>query len=131
MVDFQCQQLRNRPTCSQDSSTLGDICWWCCMVSLLIGLVLAYAWFNNQVIDVSYQIEKLKNENVTLRESNADLRAQQAILMSPERISHQANVLGLVSPDRKEVRILQAGYVVMPSDAVVAAAGPARKPLHE
>jgi hypothetical protein len=131
MVDFQCQQLRNRPTGSQDASTLGDICWWCCMVSLVIGLILAYAWFNNQVIDVSYQIEKLKNENVKLRESTAELRAEQAVLMSPERISHQAVAMGLVSPDRKEVRILQAGYVEMPSDAMVAISDPARKPLHE
>jgi len=131
MVDYQCQLLRNRPTCSEQRSPLTEITWWCCLSCLLLGLVLSYAWFHNQIINVNYQIEKIQNDNARLRESNAALRAEQAGLMAPERIDQQARKLGLVSPDEGKVKILHARYIQVPNEGVVAEAVYARKPLHE
>ncbi|HXK59413.1 MAG TPA: septum formation initiator family protein [Acidobacteriota bacterium] len=131
MVDFQCQQLRNRPICNERRSPLTEITWWCCLTCLLLGLVLAYAWFHNQIMDVNYQIEKLQNENARLREANVELRAEQARLMTPERIDQQARRLGLVTPDQGQVMILHARYIEVPNKAMVAEAAYVRKPLDE
>jgi len=110
---------------------MSEITWWCCFGCLLLGLVLAYAWFHNQIIDVNYQVEKLQSENARLRETNTELRAEQAALMAPERIDQLARKLGLVTPDEGQVRILHAQYLQVPSEAVVAEAVYPRKPLHE
>lgn len=131
MVDYQYQQLRNRPTCSEHKSPLTEIAWWCCLGCLLLALILSYAWFHNQALDVNRQIQKLQSDNSRLRESNAALRAEQATLMAPERIDQEARKLGLVTPDDGQVKVLHANFIQEPSDAVVAEAVYARKPLHE
>ena len=131
MVDFQCQRLRNRPSCGGDRSLLAEICWWVCMASLLLGLVLTYAWFNNQVVSMNVQVEQLKAQNDNLRASIVDLRARQAAILSPENIASRAHTLGLVPADEKEVQQLEARYIEVPSDAVVADAAVARRTIHE
>jgi cell division protein FtsB len=130
MVDFQCQRLNNRPTCGGDHSLLAEISWWVCMAILLLGLVLTYAWFNNQIVDMNMKVEQLKAKNDRLRASIVELRARQAALLSPESVAARAQGLGLVTADQENVHLLQAHYTEVPSDAVVAAVPP-RETLHE
>src|SRR4030042_4785878 len=123
MVDFQCQRLKNRPSCGEDRSLLADICGWRSMACLLLGLVLTYAWFGNQVVSINVEVEQLKARNEVLRASIVELRAKQATLLSPDHVAAHAASLGLVPADQAEVQQLQARYIELPSDAVVAGGG--------
>jgi hypothetical protein len=110
---------------------VAEICWWVCIFSLLLGLVLTYAWFNNQVVSMNVEVELLKAKNDKLRASIVELRARQAAILSPENVEARATALGLVPADQEEVQQLQARYTEVPSDAVVADAAVARRTIHE
>ena len=52
MVDFFQQQLTNRPLKADDRATYSEIFRWIGISSLLVSLVLCYAWSHNEIITI-------------------------------------------------------------------------------
>ena len=73
-------------------------------LSLLLVLVMFYAWQHFRAIEYGYRIETLRSQREVLMESNRQLRLEEASLRDPERIDQLAQRMGLQSP--------QAGQVV-------------------
>ena len=110
MIDLQHQELSNYPVGSDDRATFSEIARWISVVALLVCLILAYAWSRNEILNMHYQMERLRKENNELREINATLRAEHSSLINPESVYREASKLGLVSSNRAEVRIPQFRY---------------------
>ncbi|MGH9341434.1 MAG: FtsB family cell division protein [Acidobacteriota bacterium] len=108
MVDFNRQQLKNRPVSAGDQTTYSEMARWIFFGGLFIGLILVYAWLHMEMLDISYQMEQIKRENAQLRELNSALRAEYSSLLNPQKIDEEARRLGLIHSNREEVMILQA-----------------------
>ena len=129
MIDLQHQELSNYPVGSDDRATFSEIARWISVVALL---VLAYAWSRNEILNIHYQMERLRKESNELGEINATLRAEHSSLINPESVYREASKLGLVSSNRTEVRILNSDLAtVKPSGQVVAQSTVEKKILHE
>ena len=113
MIDLQHQELSNYPVGSDDRATFSEIVRWISVVALLVWLILGYAWSRNEILNVHYQMERLKKGSNELGEINATLRAEHSSLINPESVYREASKLGLVSSNRTEVRILNADVVTV------------------
>ena len=132
MIDLQHQELSNYPVGSDDRATFSEIARWISVVALLVCLILAYAWSRNEILNVHYQMERLRKESNELREINATLRAEHSSLIDPESVYREASKLGLVGSNRAEVRILNSDIRTLKSTAqVVAQSALQKKILHE
>ena len=132
MIDLQHQELSNYPVGSDDRATFSEIARWISVVALLVCLILAYAWSRNEILNVHYQMERLRKESNELREINATLRAEHSSLTNPESVYLEASKLGLVGSNRAEVRILNSDIVILkPTAQVVAQSALQKKILHE
>jgi len=132
MIDFQYQELSNYPVGSDDRATFSEIARWISVVALLVGLILAYAWSRNEILNIHYQMEHLRKESNELGEINATLRAEHSSLINPESVYREASKLGLVSSNRAEVTILNSDIVTLkPTGQVVAQSTLRNKILHE
>jgi hypothetical protein len=132
MIDLQHQELSNYPVGSDDRATFSEIARWISVVALLVCLILAYAWSRNEILNVHYQMERLRKESNELREINATLRAEHSSLINPESVYREASKLGLVGSNRAEVRILNSDIVTLkPTAQVVAQSALQKKILHE
>jgi cell division protein FtsL len=132
MIDLQHQELSNYPVGSDDRATFSEIARWISVVALLVCLILAYAWSRNEILNVHYQMERLRKESNELREINATLRAEHSSLTNPESVYREASKLGLVGSNRAEVRILNSDIATLkPTAQVVAQSALQKKILHE
>jgi len=132
MIDLQHQELSNYPVGSDDRATFSEIARWISVVALLVCLILAYAWSRNEILNVHYQMERLRKESNELREINATLRAEHSSLTNPESVYLEASKLGLVGSNRAEVRILNSDIATLkPTAQVVAQSALQKKILHE
>jgi cell division protein FtsL len=132
MIDLQHQELSNYPVGSDDRATFSEIARWISVVALLVCLILAYAWSRNQILNIHYQMERLRKESNELREINATLRAEHSSLINPENVYREASKLGLVNSNRAEVRILNSDVATLkPTARVVAQSALEKKILHE
>ncbi len=132
MIDLQHQELSNYPVGSDDRATFSEIARWISVVALLVCLILAYAWSRNQILNIHYQMERLRKESNELREINATLRAEHSSLINPENVYREASKLGLVNSNRAEVRILNSDVATLkPNARVVAQSALEKKILHE
>jgi len=132
MIDLQHQELSNYPVGSDDRATFSEIARWISVVALLVCLILAYAWSRNEILNIHYQMERLRKESNELREINATLRAEHSSLINPENVYREASKLGLVSSNRAEVRILNSDSATLkPTARVVAQSALEKKILHE
>ncbi len=132
MIDLQHQELSNYPVGSDYRATFSEIARWICVVALLVCLILAYAWSRNEILNVHYQMERLRKESNELREINATLRAEHSSLINPESVYREASKLGLVGSNRAEVRILNSDIATLkPTAQVVAQSALQKKILHE
>jgi len=132
MIDLQHQELSNYPVGSDDRATFSEIARWISVVALLVCLILAYAWSRNEILNVHYQMERLRKESNELREINATLRAEYSSLTNPESVYREASKLGLVGSNRAEVRILNSDIATLkPTAQVVAQSALQKKILHE
>lgn len=120
MVDFHRQRLNNRPQGESEQATYWEIARWVCVGAIFVFLILTYAWLQTEILNINYRMEQIKKENHELRELNAALRVEQSALTQPETIDRQARALGLVSPNRQEVRILQSQLPPAPDRNLVA-----------
>ena len=108
MVDFFQQQLTNRPLHADDRATYSEMARWICISALLVGLVLSSAWSHNEILNIQYQAEHLRQENSELRELNTALRAEHYSLINPDTIDQRARALGLINSNRMEVKVLDS-----------------------
>ncbi len=132
MIDLQHQELSNYPVGSDDRATFSEIARWISVVALLVCLILAYAWSRNEILNVHYQMERLRKESNELREINATLRAEHSSLINPESVYREASKLGLVGSNSTEVRILNSDIAILkPTAQVVAQSALQKKILHE
>ena len=132
MIDLQHQELSNYPVGSDDRATFSEIARWISVVALLVCLILAYAWSRNEILNVHYQMERLRKESNEWREINATLRAEHSSLTNPESVYLEASKLGLVGSNRAEVRILNSDIATLkPTAQVVAQSALQMKILHE
>lgn len=76
------------------------------MGAIFVALIVAYAWLHTETLNINYQIEQLKKENMQLKETNAALRAEYSALIDPEKIDRQARQLGLTNSNHDSVRVL-------------------------
>lgn len=80
---------------------------------LVFLFMLLFAWQHFQCVRYGYQIEQLKSSSAALRESNHQLRLEQAALADPQRIDTLARTeLGLAAPAPRQVIQTGAGELV-------------------
>ena len=132
MVDFFNQQFTNRPLGTSDRATYSEIIRWIAVGALFVSLILAYAWSHNEILTINYRMEQLRKENGELRENNTALRAEYSSLVNPENIDSQARQLGLVTPNKAAVKIIDSDIPISrPNQALLAQTTLQKKSLHE
>jgi len=132
MVDCHSQKLSNRPVGADDRATLSEIARWVTVGALFVCLIVVYAWSQNEILGIHYQMEQLKKESGELREINAALRAEYSSLINPESVEYRASELGLVASNQVEVRILDSRRrEVQTAERMVAQSNFQRKNLYE
>ena len=75
-------------------------------------LLLAYASLHERILEINYKIEEIRHENRDLAETNDALNAEYSHLVNPQEVESAAKQLGLVSPNQKEVTILEGEPLV-------------------
>jgi len=132
MVDFFNQQFTNRPLGTSDRATYSEIIRWIAVGALFVSLILAYAWSHNEILNINYRMGQLRRENSELRENNTALRAEYSSLVNPENIDSQARQLGLVTPNKAAVKIIDSDIPISrPNQALLAQTTLQKKSLHE
>ena len=132
MVNFFNQQFTNRPLGTSDRATYSEIIRWIAVGALFVSLILAYAWSHNEILNINYRMEQLRRENSELRENNTALRAEYSSLVNPENIDSQARQLGLVTPNKAAVKIIDSDIPISrPIQALLAQTTLQKKSLHE
>lgn len=75
---------------------------------LVMASLLVYVWYHSKVIDLGYQVQKLKMEEEKLRKEHRQLFIKAASLASLDRIERVASEkLGMIYPSEKEVVLVQ------------------------
>jgi len=75
---------------------------------LVMASLLVYVWYHSSVIDLGYQVQKLKKEEKALRKEYRQLLIKVASLASLDRIEQiAAEKLGMIYPSGKEVVLVQ------------------------
>ena len=82
---------------------------------LLAGVIVLYAWQHFQSVQLGYQTEALKEQQVQLTDLNHQLRIESASLRSPQRIDQIARKLGMTAPAANQLQPFDA-----PSEPVLA-----------
>jgi len=71
-------------------------------------LLLGYAALHDRILAMNYEIERIKEINAELGETNNALRAEYSLLANPQEIENVAKGLGLISvTNQDEVTILE------------------------
>lgn len=77
------------------------------MLFLFMGSGIGYVWSNFEKTQIGYDLSRLKQEELRLKEINLKLRLELALLKSPENLESQAvNKLGLGQPTPEQIVIL-------------------------
>jgi cell division protein FtsL len=82
---------------------------------LLAGVIFLYAWQHFQSVQLGYQTEALKEQQVQLTDLNHQLKLESASLRSPQRIDQIARKLGMTAPAANQLQPFDA-----PSEPVFA-----------
>lgn len=82
---------------------------------LLAGVMFLYAWQHFQSVQLGYQTEALKEQQVQLTDLNHQLKLESASLRSPQRIDQIARKLGMAAPAANQLQPFEA-----PSEPVLA-----------
>ncbi len=109
MVDMSTLVLRNQKLNHKKGISSWEVAGWLTTGTLLVSLALIYGWNQQQMIGLGYQIETLREENRKLSERQQALRAEYETQTSADRLDRKAGQLGLVSANRPEVTIIEAG----------------------
>ena len=87
---------------------------------LLAGVIFLYAWQHFQCVQLGYQLESLKAQQLQMSELNRQLTLESASLRSPARIDQIARQLGLAAPAAGQLQPFEA-----PSEPILAEMRPA------
>jgi len=109
MVDMSTQVLRNQKLNRREGTSSWEVAGWLTTGTLLVSLALLYGWNQQQMIGLGYRMEALREENRKLAERQQELRAEYQTQTSASRLDRKAGKLGLVSANRPEVTIIEAG----------------------
>jgi hypothetical protein len=109
MVDMSTLVLRNQKLNNKKGTSSWEVVGWLTTGSLLVSLALIYGWNQQQMIGLGYKIETVREENRKLSERQQALRAEYQTQTSVDRLDRKAGELGLVSANRPEVTIIEAG----------------------
>lgn len=71
------------------------------------GLSLGLVWLNVQIVNISYDIKKLKSELQSEKTLNAKLEVERMHLLSDYRLQEMASRLGLRPPQKEQIRRLR------------------------
>ena len=112
MVDMSTLVLRNQKLNNKKGTSSWEVAGWLTTGTLLVSLALIYGWNQQQIIGLGYQIETLREENRKLSERQQALRAEYQTLTRADRLDRKASKLGLVSANRPEVTIIEAGMPI-------------------
>jgi len=105
---------------------------WISVGGLFVALILSYAWINNEILSIQYEMEQLKRENTQLIEGNNAMRAELNALTNPDKIERVARGMGLISSNHAEVMILDVDQIkAAPSENLLAESRPQTSVLHE
>ncbi len=122
MVDLSTLELNNQKLNRGERSSRWEIWGWVVTGALLVCLALVYGWNQQQIIGTGYQIEELREENRKLSERQRVLRAEYQTLTRADRLNRKAEELGLVSANRPEVTIIEAGTPMSRARDILASA---------
>ncbi len=122
MVDLSTLELNNQKLNRGERSSRWEIWGWVVTGALLVCLALVYGWNQQQIIGTGYQIEELREENRKLSERQRVLRAEYQTLTRADRLNRKAEELGLVSANRPEVTIIEAGAPMSRARDILASA---------
>ena len=71
----------------------------------LVGGALGVVGLRVQQVHLAYQLDRLRGERQQIETSIRQLEVEVAALQSPSRVEQRARQLGLVAPDRRQVRL--------------------------
>jgi len=71
----------------------------------LVCAALGVVGLRVQQVHLAYQLDRLRGERQQIETSIRQLEVEVAALQSPGRIEQRARQLGLVAPDRRQVRL--------------------------
>ncbi|HUG42712.1 MAG TPA: septum formation initiator family protein [Acidobacteriota bacterium] len=111
MVDFSNQKFENRALRGGGRTAVSELARWTLVGGFFVALFLAYAWSQNEILSIRYQIEEIKGQNAAMAEENKALKAQYHFMVSPQRIESSARKVGLISSNDRAVLILEADAV--------------------
>ena len=125
MVDLSAQGLRNQRVERKKSGFQGQNLGWMSVGVLFVVMAITYSWTQHEITRLGYALEALHEERVLLLESAKEIRAEYQSLTSPERLNAAAVELGLVSTNRPEITIIEAGAEPLSAANLLASARPA------
>ncbi len=120
MLDLARQTFRNNTQAGASQVAYREIIRWLTAAVLFVALIITYAWNHMKILDIQYEIVKLKTQNGQLKADNAALKAEFNSLTNPERITKKARQMGLISANRASVQIIQADALLEVDPKLVA-----------
>jgi cell division protein FtsL len=78
-------------------------------LALFFALVMVYLLQHLSAIEYGYRIEQLKAEQISIVESNRELKLEEASLKDLERIDIEARKLGMIPPVAGQVQVIESG----------------------
>lgn len=76
------------------------------LLLLFMGSGIGYVWSNFEGTQIGYDVSRLKNEEVRLRELNKKLRVELATSKSPQYLERAARALGLKAAAPEQIVVL-------------------------
>lgn len=107
MVDLNHQKINNRSVGPNSRTNFSEVSFWLGFGGCLVILLLAYASLHNSILALSYEIERIKENNTELAEVNKALKAEHGVLVNPQKIEKVAKKMGLISANEAQVTILE------------------------
>jgi cell division protein FtsL len=68
------------------------------MLVLFMGSGIGYVWSNYEGTQIGFDLSRLQQDELTLRDLNQKLRVELALLKSPQNLEAAARTLGLKDP---------------------------------
>jgi len=76
------------------------------MLFVFMGSGIGYVWSNLEGTQIGYDLSRLKQEELRLKDLNSKLRLELATLKSPQYLEEAAHALGLKAPSPRQIVVL-------------------------
>lgn len=73
------------------------------LVLLVVGFSLFFAWSRIHVVELGYEVSRLKGETEKAKQENGGLKSALAQALSAEKLSSLAKRLGMGEPEAGEI----------------------------